>query len=119
MDDWFPSARSELEAFLPLHADLKPREWVEIPKICNWKVSVENCYECEHCSLNHPTFSTGVVKPETYNIQPQGCCLRHTTECQNLEAMTYPIDISMQHGCIFSAGSSGRCSAFRSTPAMC
>ena len=34
------------------------------------------------------------MKPETYDIQPQGYCLRHTTECQNLEAMTYPIDLA-------------------------
>jgi|TARA_X000000950_G_scaffold132872_1_gene165575 hypothetical protein len=33
------------------------------------------------------------VKPETYDIQPQGYCLRHTTECQNLDAMSYPIDL--------------------------
>ena len=60
---------------------------------CNWKVSIENYSECYHCSLNHQTFATGVVKPETYDIQPQGYCLRHTTECQNLDAMTYPIDL--------------------------
>jgi phenylpropionate dioxygenase-like ring-hydroxylating dioxygenase large terminal subunit len=51
---------------------LKPLEWVEIPENCNWKVSVENYSECYHCTLNHPTFATGVIKPETYDIQPQG-----------------------------------------------
>ena len=66
---------------------------MEIPENCNWKVSIENYSECYHCKLNHPTFANGVVKPETYDIQPQGRCLRHTTECQNLEAMTYPIDL--------------------------
>lgn len=60
MEDWFPNARAELE------------EWVEISERCNWKVSVENYSECYHCSLNHPTFANGVVKPETYDIQPQG-----------------------------------------------
>ena len=34
-----------------------------------------------------------MVKPETYDIQPQGHCLRHTTECQNLDQMSYPIDL--------------------------
>lgn len=92
MDTWFPDAREELAAFVPHHADLKPVEWVEIPENCNWKVSIENYSECYHCSLNHPTFSCGVVKPETYDIQPQGYCLRHTTECQNLDQMSYPID---------------------------
>jgi len=59
---------------------------------CNWKVSVENYSECYHCTLNHPTFSTGVVRPETYDIQPQGYCLRHTTECNSMDAMTYDIN---------------------------
>ena len=93
MDDWFPNVREELGAHVPQIDSLKPIEWVEIPENCNWKVSVENYSECYHCSLNHKTFSTGVVKPETYDIQPQGYCLRHTTECQSLDDMTYPIDL--------------------------
>ena len=93
MDDWFPGVREELGAHVPHIDGLEPVEWVEIPERCNWKVSVENYSECYHCSLNHKTFSTGVVKPETYDIQPQGHCLRHTTECQNLDAMTYPVDL--------------------------
>lgn len=93
MDKWFPGARAELSAFVPHYGDLQPLEWVEIPERCNWKVSVENYSECYHCKLNHHTFANGVVKPETYDIQPQGYCLRHTTECQNLDRMTYPIDL--------------------------
>jgi len=94
MEAWFPGVRAELSEFVP-HADrLMPLEWVEIEEACNWKVSVENYSECYHCSLNHRTFATGVVKPETYDIQPQGHCLRHTTECQNLEQMSYPIDLA-------------------------
>lgn len=93
MDAWFPGARRELAAFVPNHAELAPLQWVEIPENCNWKVSIENYSECYHCKINHPTFATGVIKPETYDIQPQGYCLRHTTECQNLESMTYPVDL--------------------------
>ena len=93
MDEWFPGAREELAAFVPQHAQLKPVRWEEIPENCNWKVSVENYSECYHCGLNHPTFSKGVVKPDTYDIQPQGRCLRHTTECQNLDQMSYPINV--------------------------
>jgi phenylpropionate dioxygenase-like ring-hydroxylating dioxygenase large terminal subunit len=94
IDQWFPGVREELAQFVPQIAQLKPLEWVEVPEACNWKVSVENYSECYHCKLNHRTFATGVVKPETYDIQPQGYCLRHTTECQNLDKMTYPIDLS-------------------------
>jgi len=103
MDSWYPGAREELEAFVPHHAELEPVEWVEIPERCNWKVSVENYSECYHCSLNHPTFSTGVVKPETYDIRPQGHCLRHRTECQHPDRMTYGIDISMPHAGEYSS----------------
>ncbi|MCT4556290.1 MAG: aromatic ring-hydroxylating dioxygenase subunit alpha [Pelagimonas sp.] len=97
MDEWFPNARAELESYVPNWADLKPLEWVEIPENCNWKVSVENYSECYHCSLNHPTFATGVIKPETYDIQPQGKCLRHTTECNSLDQMTYDIQSGFEN----------------------
>jgi phenylpropionate dioxygenase-like ring-hydroxylating dioxygenase large terminal subunit len=97
MDDWFPDARRELEEWVPNWSSLKYLEWVEIPEKCNWKVSIENYSECYHCALNHRTFAQGVVKPETYDIQPQGKCLRHTTQCQNLENMTYDIQSGFAH----------------------
>ncbi|CTQ63174.1 aromatic ring-hydroxylating oxygenase subunit alpha [Roseibium album] len=104
MDDWFPNVRNELQAFVPHIDRLRPLEWVEIEENCNWKVSVENYSECYHCPINHPTFASGVVKPETYDIQPQGYCLRHTTECQNLERMTYDIDLeSNEHAGDYSS----------------
>lgn len=93
MAEWFPGVENQLREFVPDIDRLKPIEWIEINEHCNWKVSVENYSECYHCQRNHPTFATGVVKPETYDIQPQGYCLRHTTECQNLERMSYPIDV--------------------------
>lgn len=97
VDNWFPGARGELEEWVPNWDRLKPLEWVEIQENCNWKVSVENYSECYHCAINHPTFSTGVVRPETYDIQPQGYCLRHRTECQGLDQMSYEIDRSKPH----------------------
>ena len=103
MDKWFPNARAELQEFVPNWADLKPLEWVEIPENCNWKVSVENYSECYHCSLNHPTFSTGVIKPETYDIQPQGYCLRHTTESGPLDQMTYDINSGFENNDKYSS----------------
>lgn len=103
MESWFPGARSELEEWVPNWAELKPLEWVEVPEACNWKVSVENYSECYHCSLNHPTFATGVVRPETYDIQPQGYCLRHITECQNIEQMTYDIQSGFAHHAEYSS----------------
>ncbi|MEO0931132.1 MAG: aromatic ring-hydroxylating dioxygenase subunit alpha [Pseudomonadota bacterium] len=103
MDAWFPNARTELSDWVPNWARLRPLEWVEIPENCNWKVSVENYSECYHCSLNHPTFANGVVKPETYDVQPQGMCLRHTTECQSLDDMTYDINSGFAHSHAYSS----------------
>jgi phenylpropionate dioxygenase-like ring-hydroxylating dioxygenase large terminal subunit len=96
MEDWFPGVRAELHEFVPHIDTLAPLEWVDVPEACNWKVSVENYSECYHCPMNHPTFATGVVKPETYDIQPSetGYVLRHVTECQSLDKMSYPIDLS-------------------------
>ena len=98
MDVWFPGVREEIAAFVPNVEALAPLEWVEVPENCNWKVSVENYSECYHCPINHATFAEGVIKPETYDIQPDaggGYVLRHTTECQSLEKMSYPVDLSI------------------------
>lgn len=103
MDEWFPGARREMEEFIPEIKSRAPLLWVEIPEQCNWKVSVENYSECYHCATNHPTFSAGVIKPESYDIRAQGHCLRHTTECQNPEKMSYPIDLSLPHAAEYSS----------------
>lgn len=93
MESWFPGLREELHALVPGITKLKPLTDVSVLEQCNWKVSVENHSECYHCAINHPTFSTGVVRPDSYDIQPHGRSLRHTTESVRLERMTYPIDL--------------------------
>ena len=93
MDAWFPKVREELSAFVPQIARLKPLQWVAVTENCNWKVSVENYSECYHCARNHRSFTNGIIKPKTYDIRPQGHCLRHTTECQNLDQMSYPVEL--------------------------
>ena len=103
MDTWFPGVRAELAAFVPDWDRLKPLEWIEVQERCNWKVSVENYSECYHCRLNHPAFSTGIVKPETYDIQPDGHCLRHTTECQLPDRMAYSVDPERPHAGDYAA----------------
>lgn len=94
MQEWFPQVEEELRAFVPQIDDLAPVKWLEIPERCNWKLSVENHSECYHCVINHRTFATGVIQPKTYQIRPQGYCLRHTTQCQNLDKMSYQVDLS-------------------------
>lgn len=93
MDEWFPNVREELKAYVPHIEELMVLEWVEIEEHCNWKISVENYSECYHCQINHPVFSSGVIDPESYDIQPQGYCLRHTTQCQDIDRMTYEVDL--------------------------
>ena len=93
MDEWFPNARKEIGEYVPHIDALAPLQWIEVEERCNWKVSIENYSECYHCRKNHPTFAKSVIKSETYDIQPQGHCLRHTTECQRLDRMAYPIDL--------------------------
>lgn len=95
MDEWFPGVKNELREFVPNIDALAPLLWVEIPERCNWKLSVENHSECYHCVINHRAFAGGIIQPKTYAIRPQGgYCLRHTTRCQHLERMSYPVDLS-------------------------
>ncbi|MDX1401065.1 MAG: aromatic ring-hydroxylating dioxygenase subunit alpha [Kiloniellales bacterium] len=103
MDEWYPGAREELASYVPEMEKLVPIITNAVDEDCNWKVSVENYSECYHCRLVHPTFSSGVIDPECYNIMPQGHCLRHTTRAANLDAMTYPIDESIPHASDYSS----------------
>jgi phenylpropionate dioxygenase-like ring-hydroxylating dioxygenase large terminal subunit len=103
MDDWFPGVREELADFVPQIRDLKLMTWTTVDEDCNWKVSVENYSECYHCELNHPTFASGVIQPKSYNIKPQGYCLRHTTETASADGMTYDYDPTTPHATEYSS----------------
>ena len=95
MEEWYPGVKNELLRYFPQIDQIQPHRWIKIEEKCNWKVSVENYCECYHCAKNHPTFANGVVKTDSYDIQPlgEGYVLRQITEGQNLDAMTYPIDL--------------------------
>jgi len=93
MDEWYPQIREELFEYLPQIARMAPMEPIIVSEKCNWKISVENYSECYHCKINHRSLSTGVIKADSYDIQPQGYCLRHTAECQNLDKLSYAIDV--------------------------
>ncbi len=88
---FFPGVEEELRRYVPDIDRLTIVEWVEVPERCNWKVSVENYNECYHCKINHPTFVSGVVDGDQFNIMPEGKVLRHRTGSANLDRMTYPI----------------------------
>ena len=103
MAQWYPGVEEELRAFVPGIDDLAPVDHVVVEEACNWKVSVENYSECYHCSLTHPTFSSGVIDPDSYDIRPQGHCLRHTTRAAGSENMTYAIDAQNPHAGDYSS----------------
>ena len=92
MAEWYPEVERQLRAYVPQIDALRPVLVNEVPEACNWKVSVENYSECYHCRVAHPTFATGVIDPNRYDVRPQGHCLRHTTVAAHLDRMTYPVD---------------------------
>ena len=96
MDEWFPDAREEIREFVPAIDSFAPLLWVGIPEHCNWKVSAENYSECYHCALNHPAFSAGVIRPETYDIKARGYCLRHEAARREPENMSYKAEFGAQ-----------------------
>ena len=91
MDEWFPGVREELGAHVPDIDRLETTEWWRYLKTATEGFG-RKLLEC-YTAPDPQDLSTGVIKPETYDIQPQGYCLRHTTECQQLDAMTYPVDL--------------------------
>ena len=94
MAEWYPGVEEELRAFVPGIDGLRPLLIRSVEEDCNWKVSVENYSECYHCRIAHPTFTTGVVDPDDYNVMPRGHCLRHSARCVSPERMSYTIDPS-------------------------
>lgn len=92
MTKWYPGLEAGLREYVPDIERLCPVYSVDVEERCNWKVSVENYSECYHCRLNHPTFANGVIDADSYNIVPEGYCLRHMTRAVNLDKMSYDLD---------------------------
>ena len=80
MDELFPGIRDALSDFLPTIERMRPIERLDFVAESNWKIKVENYNECYHCRTAHPSFSKGVVLPDSYTIKPFGKCLRHMAE---------------------------------------
>ena len=92
MAEAFPEVEAGLRDYLPKLDRLQPVEWIAVDEQCNWKVTVENYSECYHCGVAHRSFTTGVIDPKSYDVRPQGQCLRHTTTAVDATAMSYKID---------------------------
>ncbi|MEM7293143.1 MAG: aromatic ring-hydroxylating dioxygenase subunit alpha [Pseudomonadota bacterium] len=102
MDELFPGVRDELAEYLPDLDRIKPVLRMTAEEQCNWKVSVENYSECYHCAPVHRTFTTGVIEANTYDIRPQGYCLRHTTKSRGAKQQ-YEFDESVPHAHDYSS----------------
>ncbi len=91
MDELYPGVREAIREFLPTIDRMRPIEKRHFLAESNWKVAVENYNECYHCRNAHPSFSKGVVLPDTYTIKPIGQCLHH--EADSSPDQYYEIDL--------------------------
>ncbi|MBC6439190.1 MAG: aromatic ring-hydroxylating dioxygenase subunit alpha [Rhodospirillales bacterium] len=103
MADWYPGVEAAMREFLPEIDALKQVAVIPVEEACNWKVSVENYSECYHCKLRHPTFVSGIIDPDNYDIVPTGYSLRHVTQSVATEKMTYAIDVPNPHAAEYSS----------------
>ncbi len=81
----FPGVEASVRALCP---DIEHRDFAHehsVRERCNWLVAVENYNECYHCKVVHPTFASGVIDPQSYNIVPleESRCLRHSAKAQS------------------------------------
>ena len=122
MAERFPGAEAGLRDYVPRRSTASRRSsGSPVEERCNWKVTVENYSECYHCGIAHPSFTKGVIDPKSYDVRPQGQCLRHTTTAVDTAAMSYEIDTEARAPtpATTAPGSSGPPSRSRSTRAAC
>ncbi len=102
MDEVYPGIREAMAVFLPTIERMRPIERRDFVAECNWKVAIENYNECYHCRHAHPSFSKGVVLPDSYHITPVGQCLHH--EAQRAPDQYYEVDLeSSPHAAEYSS----------------
>jgi phenylpropionate dioxygenase-like ring-hydroxylating dioxygenase large terminal subunit len=85
MSSTFAGVERAVRALCP---DIEERAFAhehDIQEQCNWLVAIENYNECYHCKVVHPTFASGVIDTQSYNIRPFGTtrCLHHTAGAQS------------------------------------
>lgn len=79
MAECYPGVAEAVRSLCP---DIEARVFAHehsAQEFCNWLVAVENYNECYHCGHVHKAFSSGVIDPGSYDIQPfgGGRVLRH------------------------------------------
>ncbi|MDH3691779.1 MAG: Rieske 2Fe-2S domain-containing protein [Gammaproteobacteria bacterium] len=92
MNDWYPNAAQDLASYVP-DIDRYRLLWAHnADEHCNWKVAVENYNECYHCRVVHPSFTKGVIAPQSVDIVPQGYTLRHSAQGVVSDKASYSFD---------------------------
>ena len=83
---------AEVRGAAPNIDDVRLADRAEKVIAANWKVVIENFSECYHCTVAHPSFTQGVVDPESYRITPYRGYQRHTCRAQPAETAQYDFD---------------------------
>ncbi len=89
MSELFPGVEAEIQDFVPAIDDVKLAHAYSAEEKGNWKIAVENYNECYHCRVVHKAFTSGVVAGESFNVVPDGYCLRHTARAAQKPAYGY------------------------------
>ena len=91
-DDVTEGLEAEVRDVAPGIDEVRLGDRVEKVVEANWKVIVENFSECYHCTVAHPSFTQGVVDPDSYRITPYRTYQRHSCESQPAERAQYDFD---------------------------
>jgi carnitine monooxygenase subunit len=90
-----PGVAEEMRREIPLMnqftLDKRPEGFGGSTLNCNWKVLVDNCIECYHCTPSHPAF-VDLVDMKTYRIELHKIYAKHTAKIRRRDSqMAYPV----------------------------
>ena len=92
--DQFPALEDEVHRYVPRLDELVPESSAARDATtleCNWKVLLDNCLECYHCTPAHPAF-VDLVDLETYQIVCHDAHTTHIVQSVKTDNAAYPYD---------------------------
>jgi phenylpropionate dioxygenase-like ring-hydroxylating dioxygenase large terminal subunit len=87
----FPDLEAEICSYVPRLDELAPAHKEgrsEASLACNWKVLLDNCIECYHCTPAHPAF-VDLVDMDTYRITCHAMHTSHVAQSNNAQSAAY------------------------------